>query len=622
MCCRSTSSNCSSRRESFQASVARGTEHDADCWQQFASRWGGWAQTRQRARCRFRSTSCRGTGWRASAVQLAMLETLERLSGTDRRGREGKGETLEELLFGSGDDAGASTDSNGRLGGVKGVVGMQRIAQSIDSDPERWSLLFDQSVYRALGADLTGAPWSVHRYGLEKVNFGKHADLRRFWFLLAALHALHRGGEMSLLGARIAQFLKALEVAVAMNGNWTVAWTLTGIANPDPTSSIHGGLATPLEVATAIAFVKDTRVLEEAARKTNAPAVEGGTGQGNGCRTWTSWWSQRKRRPRKQWWRDSCWTAGVVWGGSSTCHNEELFPPSDQVTLPQNAAHIRRPKLVQRALRCPQDSIDDIENGILDYFSKRVVPKNPKRENIKADGEGANGYARSLLLGLYTVRGTGLSRATRAHWTLVQLCHRLAAARPPSLRCRYVAMMINDNPHVCYHRDINNCGLSMLRSFGAYTGGEFHQQACDALLGVTPSAANRGQCGVSFVTKQGWMVFDACIPHGVSLVSGRRLSIAYFMPVRHDHISAELTSELRRFGFPLDLPMAMCESFVHQVPCFVHDDTGCRGGISGIVDKSDAAAPELVKVPVGVPDEVSRPGADVILDVHGQHTLE
>eukprot|EP00971_Amphidinium_carterae_P107161 2122717-Amphidinium_carterae.2 len=203
-----------------------------------------------------------------TAVQLAMLETLERIAGGDRRARDARGDTLEELLFGGGEDgASGSGDSAGRLGGVKGVVGMQRICQSIDSDPERWSILFDQSVYKALGCDLTGAPWSCARYGLEKLHFGRQTDLKRFWFLLSALHALHRSGRTALLGARISQFLKATEVAVSMNGHWAVAWTLTGIADPEPNNSVHGGLTTPIEVATAIAYMKDTKVLEEASRK-------------------------------------------------------------------------------------------------------------------------------------------------------------------------------------------------------------------------------------------------------------------------------------------------------------------------------------------------------------------
>eukprot|EP00971_Amphidinium_carterae_P007500 148835-Amphidinium_carterae.2 len=228
----------------------------------------------------------------SAAVQLAMLETLERLAsgnGGDRRQKDARGDTLEELLFGS-DDPGGTQDSAGKFGsGVRGVVGMQRISQSIDAEPDRWSTLFDLNVYRSLGSDLTGAPWSCHRYGMEKINFGKHGDLKKFWFLLSTLHALHRGGKIQLLGAKIAQFLKAVEVTVVMGGHWSVSWALTGVADPDPSSSVHGGLTTPLEVATAIAFVKDAKVLEEATKKASGggwgSAADGGSQSSSGGNT-------------------------------------------------------------------------------------------------------------------------------------------------------------------------------------------------------------------------------------------------------------------------------------------------------------------------------------------------
>eukprot|EP00971_Amphidinium_carterae_P142483 2822434-Amphidinium_carterae.1 len=64
-----------------------------------------------------------------------------------------------------------------------------------------------------------------------------------------------------------------------MGGHWAVSWALTGVADPEPSSSLHSGLATPLEVATAIAFVKDTRVLEEASKKASSGA--GSSNEGN-----------------------------------------------------------------------------------------------------------------------------------------------------------------------------------------------------------------------------------------------------------------------------------------------------------------------------------------------------
>eukprot|EP00971_Amphidinium_carterae_P244860 4861533-Amphidinium_carterae.1 len=54
----------------------------------------------------------------ATAVQLAMLETLERLSqGGEQKSRGHRGETMEELLFGTDDQGAGSSDGSTRLGG-------------------------------------------------------------------------------------------------------------------------------------------------------------------------------------------------------------------------------------------------------------------------------------------------------------------------------------------------------------------------------------------------------------------------------------------------------------------------------------------------------------------------
>eukprot|EP00971_Amphidinium_carterae_P196102 3891044-Amphidinium_carterae.1 len=129
-------------------------------------------------------------------------------------------------------------------------MGMQRICQSIDQEPERWSSLFDQSVYRSLGSDLTGA------MELPPIRIGEDPLGKT------------PGPEAFL----------AVEIATAMGGQWTVAWALTGVPDPDRSGSIHNSLASPLEVATGIefAFMKDTKILEEASRKIGAGSGSGG----------------------------------------------------------------------------------------------------------------------------------------------------------------------------------------------------------------------------------------------------------------------------------------------------------------------------------------------------------
>eukprot|EP00971_Amphidinium_carterae_P150565 2984574-Amphidinium_carterae.1 len=426
-------------------------------------------------------------------------------------------------------------------------MGMQRIAQSIDADPDRWSALFDQSVYRALGSDLTGAPWSCHRYGLEKIQFARHSDLKRMWFLLSTLHALHRSGKVPLLGAKIAQFLKATEVATTMGGHWAVAWTLTGVADPEPSSSVHNGLATPLEVATAIAFVKDSKVLEEASRKTgsqphgqeggqswgNPSNQNGGRGQGGGGRRGRGGGIKIAIR-------------GGVAGDAAAPQSGKELTPSD---------HGVAKRCISNVLQAPQPELLEIKHAVLEYFGKRVVPLNRKRGNLCDKGR-ESAYARSLLLGLFMVRGTGISRASRSHADLLRLCHLLGEQRPVAMRSRYVSVMVNENPHVPYHRDINNVGVSVLCSLGDYSGGRFFQTADTEtpLLGSSAQGSD-GHHDVCFETNGNWIMFDATLPHAIGEVTGRRLSVAFFVPARHDQIGVKLEHELRSLGYPMDLPV-------------------------------------------------------------------
>eukprot|EP00971_Amphidinium_carterae_P295040 5858825-Amphidinium_carterae.1 len=409
----------------------------------------------------------------ATAVQLAMLETLERLANSgERKVREPRGDTLEELLFGGEESQASGSEGSTRLGGgVRGVMGMQRICASIDAEPERWSMLFDQSVYRSLGSDLTGAPWSVHRYGQEKINFGRHGDLKKMWFLLASLHALHRAGKFPLLGAKIAQFLKSIEVAVTMGGQWSVAWPLTGVADPDPSTTVHGGLTTPLEVATAIAYVKDARILEEASRKAASSSTQpAGHGEGNQAYGRGQGGGRRGR------------------GGGKGAENQA--PPSGR--------HI-----ISEVLRMSSPPLALIEEAIGEYFNKRVVPINHKRENLKETGK-AGTYSRSLLLGLFTVRGTGISKGARSHADLLRLCHLLASHRPQQMQFPYRAIMVNENRSVPFHQDLNNFGPSCLRSLGEYSGGDFHQVDDTTVCGRVPDATT-SRSGHQLSTRHCWI---------------------------------------------------------------------------------------------------------------------
>eukprot|EP00971_Amphidinium_carterae_P037555 738405-Amphidinium_carterae.1 len=66
-------------------------------------------------------------------------------------------------------------------------------------------------------------------------------------------------------------------------------------------------------------------------------------------------------------------------------------------------------------------------------------------------------------------------------------------------------------------------------------------------------------------------MFDATTPHGVSVVQGRRLSVALFIPTRHELVGEDLKQKLKDSGFPLNLPLPALALKDHTLPCSVLD---------------------------------------------------
>eukprot|EP00971_Amphidinium_carterae_P352125 6492443-Amphidinium_carterae.1 len=199
----------------------------------------------------------------SSAVQLAMLETLERLANPqDRRGRETRGDTLEELLFGSGEEE-DSTKHRCR--------------------PRSLERAFRSICVQGLGVRFDWSPLVMPSIWAREDTFcstlGFEANVVSI--VDPPCTSPQRKGPTSW--SKDSAIPKGYRVATTMGGHWAVAWTLTGVVDPEPSSSVHNGLATPLEVATAIAFVKDSKVLEEASRKTGGQShgQEGGQSWGS-----------------------------------------------------------------------------------------------------------------------------------------------------------------------------------------------------------------------------------------------------------------------------------------------------------------------------------------------------
>eukprot|EP00971_Amphidinium_carterae_P336365 6472708-Amphidinium_carterae.1 len=97
-------------------------------------------------------------------VQASMLEALESLAGRGAR----EPETLEDLLLGTSRDE----EDSSRLGSTaRGNTNLTRWHLQIERNPDLFVELFNTQVIKALGADITGAPWSVQQYGATRINF-------------------------------------------------------------------------------------------------------------------------------------------------------------------------------------------------------------------------------------------------------------------------------------------------------------------------------------------------------------------------------------------------------------------------------------------------------------------
>eukprot|EP00971_Amphidinium_carterae_P331011 6464342-Amphidinium_carterae.1 len=200
------------------------------------------------------------------AIQLGILEALEKLHGAKKSA--GGANSLEELLYGAGGmgmatGQGASEEDFAKLlSGAKGSAALLKLSQAIEQEPQLWVDHFNQTIWRALGSDVSGLPWSVQRYSQERVRWGRLETHERTFSMLACLHSLAMRQEWSLLTAKICQFLKATEQSAQMGGTWKIPWLLTGLQEPRPGQGFGRGLVHAAEVAAASAYVREMQTLE------------------------------------------------------------------------------------------------------------------------------------------------------------------------------------------------------------------------------------------------------------------------------------------------------------------------------------------------------------------------
>ena len=140
---------------------------------------------------------------------------------------------------------------------------------------------------------MTGAPWSLQAYGERSIRWQlNQEDLRRMWAMLASLHSLHRNGQFDILGARVAQYAKAVEITANQNGSWQTSWPLTGMPEVLPKRArLEEALAHPAECAAVGSHVREQRAPEETLRKSTGTARGASAEQSEET---PPWWKEEK----------------------------------------------------------------------------------------------------------------------------------------------------------------------------------------------------------------------------------------------------------------------------------------------------------------------------------------
>ena len=83
--------------------------------------------------------------------------------------------TLDDLLYGaamgSGDGAGgeAADGLGSRIRGQRGAAAVHALSTHVRNHLKKWNDAFDLAIWRALGCDVSGAPWSLQQYGERNI---------------------------------------------------------------------------------------------------------------------------------------------------------------------------------------------------------------------------------------------------------------------------------------------------------------------------------------------------------------------------------------------------------------------------------------------------------------------
>ena len=138
-------------------------------------------------------------------------------------------------------------EDGGRPSGIaKAVSGMHHHRQRLRNHPKQFITEFRELVKDELSVKV-GEPWAYKDIS-KKIPWGKMKSLQRCFLLDCAVMELLETGDVTRAQALLGQSMKAKWQVALNNGNWRVAWPLTG--EPDPLSRRpFAGTEAELEIA-------------------------------------------------------------------------------------------------------------------------------------------------------------------------------------------------------------------------------------------------------------------------------------------------------------------------------------------------------------------------------------
>jgi len=202
-----------------------------------------------------------------------------------------------------------------------------------------------------------------------------------------------------------------------------------------------------------------------------------------------------------------------------------------------------------------------LDSEVLSVLQLWGFKENRNRENVMPDG---HDFVFSDTLGMIkmtTCERTLLTRGTKQYPEVTQLLNKwLQDQLPADLKGKFCYTSINVNKNYAgkLHRDGNNCGPSMIRAVGGFTGGELNYWPED--LKRTPlddfTDTNPGN-KVMVDIRDNLMLFDGNRGHHVSKFDGDRLSVVFFSIRTWNKITKEDAVLAKEWGLPLPTKESM-----------------------------------------------------------------